>query len=102
AGTRLGKRGALGLAGQLVVHGLGADGDEGLDWFHGLAEAAAAATKRRTATAGAAGAAWAESGNRLARDYIIKTCEQLSRFCLHGGPEHGSQFIHLPLDALRL
>ena len=86
----------------MVVHRLGADGDEGLDWFHGLAEAPAGTAKRRTATGPpAARAARAESRNRLARHYIVKARQQLRRFFLHGGPEHGSHFIHLPLDALR-
>ena len=40
--------------------------------------------------------------NRFAGHHPIEAREQLSRFFLHRWPEHRSQFIHLPLDALRV
>jgi len=63
---------------------------------HGLAETPARTTERRVATTRAA------CGNRFAGHRLVEARQQLSRFFLHRGPEHRSEFIDLPLDTLRL
>src|ERR1035441_7652067 len=70
--------------------------DKGLDRFHRLPEAPAWGTKRRTAPTLAA------CRNRFAGHHLVEARHQTSRIFTTRRPEQGSQFVHLPLDALRL